>query len=138
MQPRPREDSNGNQRRVMELEAQLASMKEHMHSAIQKEVAENVKSAVDHALTSESARRRLTCQDEWYNKKRQRAERHQQRATSSNSQPLVRQIPPPPMCTNRGKGQCGGYNKRKMCKPCCVSTAKREGTAVSAKCEQHS
>ena len=121
MQPWPRKDSNDddNQRRVMELEAQLASMKEDVPSAIQKEVA----AAVDTALTSESARRRLTCQGEWYNKKRQRAERHHQQAqgaTSSNSQ-LVRQIPPQPMCTNCGKGQCGSYCRRKMCRPCCVT-----------------
>ena len=135
MQPR----ADGTSQRVMELEAQLASMKEHMHSAIQKEIAENVKSAVDHALTSESARRRLTCQGEWYNKKRQRAERHHQQAqgaTSSNSQ-LVRQIPPQPMCTNCGKGQCGSYCRRKMCRPCCVSTAKKEGKGAQ-QCEQHS
>ena len=124
--------------RVMELEAQLASMKECMHSAIQKEVTEKVQSEVEKALTSESSRRRLTCQGEWYNKKRQRAERHQQSLSGSSSQPqLVRQAPPQPMCTNCGKGQRGSYCMRKMCRPCCVSTAKAEGKAAQ-QCKQHS
>ena len=57
--------------RVRELEAQLASMNEHM-----KTIKEEVALAVETSLTSDSARRRLTCQGDWYNKKRQRAEHH--------------------------------------------------------------